>query len=296
MELKHLRTFLEAAARSSFTAAGDKLGITQAAVSQHVAALEHELDVELFERSHRTITLTEAGTRLVQHATQIVDLVSQTPAVVQCSANQVQGHIRIAASTVPAESLLPSLLGVFREAFPAVRESIFVSDSQTATKAVASGDADVGFVGEKSAQSQLQFHPVAKDELLLVVSPSHVWAKKQFITPASLSQQPLILREVGSGSRHCVEAALRAKGVDLDALNVGMEMNSNDAIRAAIKQNAGAAFLSSTTVANDLELGNLKQVRIKGIKPSRELHIVTKPNASTSRAVTEFVKFAMARQ
>ncbi len=296
MELKHLQTFVIAVEQSSFTVAGNLLEITQAAVSQHVAALERELGTLLFERAHRTITPTQAGQRLYDHATRILDLVAEAKAAVSGEALLVQGTIRIAASTVPAESLLPRLLARFRESFPEVRESIFVSDSREATEAVARGQADVGFVGEQTPSTQLEFQSIADDELLLVVSPAHEWAGRRFITPQSLAQQRLILREGGSGSRHCVETALRDKGIEIEKLNVTMEVNSNDSIRAAVEQNAGIAFLSATTVANDLERGRLVRVGVKGVKPVRQLFMVTPPGAAASRAVREFIQFVIAAQ
>ncbi len=296
MELKHLQTFVIAVEQSSFTVAGNLLEITQAAVSQHVAALERELGTLLFERAHRTITPTEAGQRLYDHATRILDLVAEAKAAVSGETLLVQGTIRIAASTVPAESLLPRLLARFRESFPEVRESIFVSDSREATEAVARGQADVGFVGEQTPSTQLEFQPIADDELLLVVSPAHEWAGRRFITPQSLARQRLILREGGSGSRHCVETALRDKGIEIEELNVTMEVNSNDSIRAAVEQNAGIAFLSATTVANDLERGRLVRVGVKGVKPVRQLFMVTPPGAAASRAVREFIQFVVASQ
>jgi DNA-binding transcriptional LysR family regulator len=75
-----------------------------------------------------------------------------------------------------------------------------------------------------------------------------------------------------------------------------MEVNSNDAIRAAVEQNAGIAFLSATTVANDLEQGRLVRVGVKGVKPVRQLFMVTHPGATASRAVHEFIQFVVASQ
>ncbi len=294
MELKHLQTFITAFEQASFTSAGNSLGITQAAVSQHVAALELELAAELFERAHRAITPTESGQRLYEYANRILDLVADAKVAVRGDELPVQGELRVAASTVPAESLLPCLVARVRTLFPGIHESITVTDSQSATAAVASGDADVGFVGEQTASSKLDFQAIADDELLLVVSPLHEWVGKQFIAPRSLAQQPLILREAGSGSRHCIESALRAKGVELQQLNVAMVVNSNDAIRAAVEQNAGIAFLSATTVNNDLQQGRLVQVGVRGVKPSRQLYLVTRRGAAPSRVVSEFIQFVLA--
>lgn len=296
MELKHLRTFVTAVEQSSFTDTGNRLAITQAAVSQHIAALERELGTVLFDRTHRAITVTETGLRLYEYAFRILELVDEAAAAVKGEGLCVQGDIRIAASTVPAELVLPRLLARFREIFPQVKESIVVSDSQAATRAVANCDADIGFVGEEIPSQQLEFRSIADDELLMIVSPAHEWAGKQSVTPRSLVGQPLIVREPGSGSRHCVESALQAKGIDLEQLNLSMEVNSNDAIRAAVEQNAGIAFLSATTVASELEQSRLVQVRVKGVKPKRKLFLVTRRRATLPRAVREFIQFVISTE
>jgi len=295
MELKHLRTFVAAAEEANFTRAAESLQITQAAVSQHIAALEHGLKVELFDRTRRAITLTDAGRCLCTYARRLLALVEEARLAVSGVESLIEGHIRIAASTVPGEHLLPKLLAKFRDEFPAVHEAVHITDSRLAAKAVADGEADVGFVGEKPHSYRLVAEPIAADKLVLVVAADHECARKRFITVRSLLKQKLIMREPGSGSRNCVEASLRLKGIAIDELDIVLEVNSNDAIRTAVCENVGAAFLSSMTVSGELKSGVLNGVDIRGVQPTRQLYLVHKPESLQSPATRAFVESVIAQ-
>jgi DNA-binding transcriptional LysR family regulator len=295
MEVKHLRTFVAAASENSFTRAAESLNITQAAVSQHVAALEQELATPLFDRTGRTVSLTEAGHRMNDYAQRIIALVEEAHEAVAGIETHIEGRIRIAASTIPAEHLLPRMLAEFREQFPDVREAVHITDSRLATKAVLAGDADIGLVGEEPKSSRVVVVPVATDELILVVSTNHEHVGKRYITPQSLLKQKLIMREPGSGSRQCVEESLREQRISLDQLNVVMEVNSNDAIRAAVREDIGIAFLSSLSAASDLESGELQRVDVRGVQPTRKLFLIHKPEGLYCPATRAFVDFVIDR-
>jgi DNA-binding transcriptional LysR family regulator len=291
MELKHLRTFVAASETQSFTGAARTLGVTQAAVSQHVAALERQCDTRLFHRQPRSVSLTESGKRLYAYAVRILELVDEASCAIRNTVPAVSGRLSIAASTVLAEHVLPRLLAKFSEQFPDVRESMVVSDSRDAIRAVERGDADVGFVGKRDDSSTLRFRAIAEDEMILVVSPRHAWASKSFVTPKTVLKQPLLLREEGSASRYCVEQAFSRKGLALNNMKIVMEVNSNDAIRAAVIQNAGVAFLSSLTASNDLEQGRIVRVAVRGFRTARQLFMVQDRTRALSRAATEFIRF-----
>lgn len=274
MELRHLRTFMAVQRHASFTRAAETLGITQAAVSQHVAQLESELGVLLFHRGARRVESTPAGDRLARYAGQILELVWQATESVGKAVAAVSGTLRIAASTVPAEVLLPSLLAEFRRKFPDVREAITVSDSRTAAAAVENGDADVGFIGKPADSAKLACRPIAGDELTLIVSAQHVLASRSGISLKQLADLPLVVRQPGSGSRLCLEQALWEHGIGLDDLQVVMVVNSNEAIRAAVEQCSGAAFLSATTMSPEIAAGRLSALKVRGLPLRRQLFLI----------------------
>lgn len=288
MELRHLQTFAAAAERESFTRAAEALELTQAAVSQHISALEAELSVELFLRQRRGVQLTDPGRTLYEYARRIFDLIDEAVLEVSGTAPQVTGTLRIATSTVPSEWLLPELLAKFRQACPDVRESLAVSDSSVATAAVLAGEADLGFVGELPRTTDLVVQPVAEDELVLVVAADHRLAEQRTASLAQLRREPLIVREPGSGSRRCVEQALEEHGLAPSDLTIAMEANSNDAIRAAVQRGVGVAFLSQRAVPQKSGLATLK---IRGCRPRRQLYLIRDPRHALPPAARQFLAF-----
>ena len=288
MEVRQLRSFVAAAELGSFTRAAGLIGVTQAAISQQVAALEKELQVSLFQRQGRGVTLTERGHQLHQQAREIITLVDRALLEVGNLPRQLTGTLRIASSTVPSEWLLPELLAAFRTQWPGVHETLAVSDSQLAAAAVQSGAADVGFVGQLPSSSQLESYPVAEDELVLVVASDHPLAATGRTTLKQLSRLPLIVREPGSASRHCVEQELLLHGVAADDLVIALEANSNGAIQAAVEQGIGAAFLSAHSVRT---LRGLAAIKVRGFHPRRQLYLVHTARSLQSEIVDKFVTF-----
>lgn len=291
MEIRHLRTFAAVAEQRSVTQAAKALKITQSAASQQIAALEKHVGKKLLRREGRGVELNDDGRRLYGHARRILDLVEQVENEFREVKTTMVGTLRIATSTIPAECLLPQLLAEFREVCPRVRESITVSDSVAAAQAVEEEEADVGFVGELPQSSLLKAQPFADDELVLIVPPDHRLAEKQTMTLNELKSERLIVREAGSGSRRCVEKALESRGLSPDDLNIAMEVNSNDAIRAAVQRGAGIAFLSEKSIQNELAAGSIVAVKIRGVRPRRQLYLVTKPDRIPSPPAREFLAF-----
>ena len=288
MELRQLRTFAAAAERESFTRAAVALDLTQAAVSQQVATLEKELAAELFERVGRGVRLTEPGRRFYDYVRKILDLVDEASLQVGDAKQPVSGDLHIATSTVPSEWLLPELLSVFRARWPQIRESLAVSDSSMAAAAVEAGEADVGFVGELPRSSKLEARAVAEDELVLVVAADHPLAQKGATTLKQLCREAQIVREPGSGSRRCIERALEEHGISPSELTIAMEVNSNDAIRAAVERGVGVAFLSQQTKRHSI---GVVPVKVRGFRPRRQLYIITDPRHIPSAPARLFLAF-----
>jgi DNA-binding transcriptional LysR family regulator len=291
VELRHLQTFAAATELLSFTRAAQSLSLTQAAVSQHIAALEKELRISLFARTGRSVSPTDAGRRLYGYARRILDLLAEAERDVGHATAAVRGTLQIAASTVPAECLLPELLRDFHETHPGVRPQVIVSDSTEATRAVETGAAELGLIGEPPHTSKLTAVPIAEDELVLVLPPGHPLAGGGRVTARQLREVPIILREPGSGSRRCIERALEAAGVSPGDLNVVMEMNANDAIRQAVERGVGAAFLSRNTVARDVEDGRVATAPVEKFHARRQLYLITDPARIPTPPARTFLEF-----
>jgi DNA-binding transcriptional LysR family regulator len=274
-ELPHLETFAEAAERSSFTAAARALGLTQAAVSQRVQALERELGVPLFRRVGGKVELTDTGRKLHDYARRILDLHSEARREVTGREAPVEGELAIAASSVPGDYLLPALLAAFGARHPQVRVQAAAGDSAAVIGLVEAGTVSVGLVGQKTDGPHLEYRHLADDRVVVVAPPGHALAKRKWVSLRQLANHPLVLRESGSGMRHGFEKALERAGSSLADLRVALELGSNEAIQGAVLRGVGVAVLSALAVRKEVAAGRLVALEIEGLRCEREMFVVT---------------------
>jgi DNA-binding transcriptional LysR family regulator len=273
-QLPHLETFAKAAELGSFTAAAQALGLTQAAISQRVHALEQSLGVALFHRQVSGILLTDAGQRLYPYAQRILALHQEARERVTGRKAPVTGELSLAASSIPGEHLLPALLSVFRARHPHIQVKAAVADSLEVLDQVERGKAHLGLVGRKDDNPHLEFRAFACDRLVLVVPPDHPWARRKRVSLEELCKQPLIVREVGSGSRWCLEQALAQAGKSLHDLRIALELGSNEAIKEAVLRGLGGTILSTHVVEKELEAGQLRALQIADLPLKRDIFLV----------------------
>jgi LysR family transcriptional regulator, low CO2-responsive transcriptional regulator len=272
-QLPYLETFAKAAELNSFTAAARSMGLTQAAVSQRIQALEQALKRPLFQRQGGHVLLTEAGHRLYDFAQRILMLHREAIEEITGKTTSLSGELTLAASSVPGEHLLPDLLSAFQESYPHVQVRASVTDSQLVMAQVEQGQVHLGLVGGKKDGPHLEFRSLGSDPLALVVSAKHPLSGRKRISLGQLVEQPLILREAGSGSRWCLEQALTAAGRSLRDLRVSLELGSNEAIKEALQRGSAAAVLSIRAVRKDIDAGDLFPVQITGLTLARELFV-----------------------
>jgi LysR family transcriptional regulator, low CO2-responsive transcriptional regulator len=272
--LPHLETFSKAAELSSFTGAARALGLTQAAVSQRVHLLEQAVGTPLFRRQAGRVLLTDAGHRLYPYAQRIAALHREARQAVTGHKVPVTGDLLLAASSIPGEHLLPKPLSAFRRRHPHVQVRVTVTDSAAVLNQVEHGQAHLGLVGRREDSPHLEFQPFARDELVLVAPAKHRLARRNRVSLEELCAQPLILREIGSGSRRCLEQALTQAGKSPRDLHVVLELGSNEGIKEAVQRGIGLAVLSTYAVPRQRRAGGLHVLRVAGLPLEREFFIV----------------------
>ncbi len=293
-ELPHLSTFVRVAELGSFTATAAELGMSQAAVSQRIALLEKELSVSLFDRGAGRIRLSESGRRIYAYARQIIELHRAARRALGGRPAPVSGDLQLAASSVPGECVLPSLLSSFHDRYPGVHVRATVGDSESALSDVEKGNATLGLVGRKSSGSHLEYRPLGADCLVLVVPPRHRWASPGTIALADLRGEPLILREPGSGSRSVLLEGLERAGLPASSLNVTLELGSNAAIKDAVGRGLGVSFLSRMALRKELDTAELLRVEVGGLDLERSFHLVFDRRRPLPRPANAFLDFVAA--
>lgn len=283
MDLRHLQTFAAVVESRSFTSAAKILSITQPAVSHHIARLQQELRCALFHRQGRGVLPTKAGEILYSHARRLFDLLAEARLAITGLETTMCGTLKIGACSIAAESLLPSMLDRFHQRHPHVKAQLTVGSSREAVRAVETGRVDLAVVVEVPETRELTAQPIASEEWVLAVAPGHVLASKRTASISQLGNESLIWREPESATRNFIEQALR-RSAAMTNLPVTIEMNCDEAIRAAIEQGLGIGFLPSGAIRDGLTAGRLVAIRLTDLPLRLPLYLVTNPHHPRSAA------------
>jgi DNA-binding transcriptional LysR family regulator len=203
----------------------------------------------------------------------------------------VESELILAASSVPGHYLLPPILGTFRDRYPSIRVRMSVSDTDAVLRRVRHGEAHLGITGGQGDVPDLEFRPLAGDQLALVMPAEQRWRRKRRIKLQDFLALPLVQREKGSGTRRCIERALEQLGVAPSRLNVALELGSTEAVKGAVLGGAGAAVLSRRAIERELRTGQLRTVTVEGLALDRELYVVRHKGRALPGSAELFLAF-----
>lgn len=274
MDIDQLRTFLAVLEHRSFSRAAEALRVGQSTVSFHVKALETAAAARLLDRRGGRVSPTASGRVLRRYAERVVGLRDEALARLRQEERGESGQVRIAASTIPAEYLLPPVLAKLRRERPAVAITVEVSDSRKAVAAVLAEECDVALVGAPVRDKRLAGSVFAHDEVILVGTPRAPFFPSGAISGRDLQHLPLVVREEGSGTREAIAALLARRGASVQGLPASIQVGSTEAARRCALHGVGLTFLSRHAVAEDLRAGRLRVVRLPGTPVRRRLHAV----------------------
>lgn len=294
MNLKQLEAFVQIADSGSFSKAAKELFLTQPTISAHISSLEKELNTRLFVRNTKEVRLSESGNILYDYAKQIVILQKKIEKTFQVREEQEQNCIRIAASTIPAQYLLPGILAAFSEQYPNQQFRIIEADSARVVEEVLNNTVDIGFTGTVIDKRLCKYIPFYQDELV-VIAPNT--SKYQDLLQSEknakwIATEALILREEGSGTRKEAEKQLKKIGVNVSKLNVIASMESPEAIKRAVGNGLGISIISRLAAEEELEKGELIALPISDADMRRDINVIYNRNLQLPRTSERFVKVA----
>jgi len=183
MELRHLRYFIAVAEELSFTKAALRLRLAQPSLTRQIRNLEEEIGVDLIERAHNQVSLTEEGERFLFDARKLIAMCSESVAAVQRMNRGASGELNIGYMANIHYALLPNTLGAFRKLYPNVALNLFDMRCSEQYLALESRKIDLGFVGlaPNLSNHDLSFECVALDTIVAAVPARHPLVKKQQI-------------------------------------------------------------------------------------------------------------------
>lgn len=249
LNFNHLRIFHAVARHRSYTKAGHELRISQSAVSHQIKDLENYLDLDLFEKLGKQIHLTTSGYILEEYAQRIFSLAEEAQKALEEVKGLKRGSLRIGASTTPGIYVLPAILGDFQRRYPQIELSLEIANTKQIERMVKRNEIDLGIVGRRVNSQEVKVEPYLEDQLVLILSPNHLLAKKETIPIHCLVGERFILREKGSATREVWEKALEETHLRMEK---PMELGSTEAIKRAVEAGLGVSVVSKYACTSEV--------------------------------------------
>jgi DNA-binding transcriptional LysR family regulator len=287
MDLPTLRIFLAVAEERSFSRAAAKVHRTQPAVSQAVRRLEADLGEELFDRSSKNGTLTDAGRVLQNYGQRLIRLAEETESAMRELRDLRRGRVLIGANEAAVHTLLP-LVGRFREKVPEIAIDVRRVPARQIALEVQQGSLDFGALTFRPAETGLLEVAIGTDELVLLVPPSHAFAKRRQVTMEEVAGEPVVAHNDPSPAR---ERVLRLFEQHHIALKMVIALPSLDGIKRAVEMKMGVAVLPRRCAVTEIANERLVAVAVAGISRKRQVTLVCR-KAHRSHAANAFLQVA----
>jgi DNA-binding transcriptional LysR family regulator len=288
MEIRQLRAFVAVAEAGTFTAAAERVHVTQSAISMQIRQLEEETGVQLFLRAPKRVLLTEAGEKMLARARNILREHDATLLEMSEMAGLEHGRLRIgsASANISSESL-PPVLSALRERHPRMEIFVKTGTSEALVEQILSGELDMALVSLPVEARGVRTETLMRDSLVAIVCPEHELAQKRVVSAYTLANEKLILGERGGNTRRIIEQFFAGAGV---RPTVCMELNRLAAIKRMVEACMGVGIVPLQSVRDEVERGSMKALWIEGAQINWELGLARLSAAYDSPVCRSFVE------
>ena len=293
MNLKQLEAFVQVAEGGSFSKAAKELFLTQPTISAHISTLEKEFNVRLFVRNTKEVSLSDAGKDLYKYAKQITELEKKIEERFGSEEEAGKHCITIAASTIPAQYLLPKILMRFNEKYPEEQIKILEMDSARVVMQIVDHMVDVGFTGTVLEKKHCKYIPFYKDELAIITPNTEKYHRRKIEYSQDISwmlNEHVIMREEGSGTRKEAEKQLRQAGINQAQLDIIASIENQETIKKSVQQGMGVSILSRLATEDEAAEGHVISIPIPKADKGRNINLVYNKNYQLSRSAERFIK------
>ncbi|MFI1576171.1 LysR family transcriptional regulator [Streptomyces anulatus] len=272
-DLVALDLLLSVVELGSLSQAAKMHGVTQPAASSRIRYLEKLIGVPVLMRTPNGSLPTPSGSEIVEQARAVINAAHRLDDGITMLLGRRNSRLRVAASQTVAEYLFPQWLPALRAQMPEAAVTLDAGSSAQVRESVLAGRAEIGFVEGPHAPKGLESKTVARDRLVVVVSPQHAWARRNAISVEELADAALIQRESGSGTRTAFECALAALVPGWVSAPL-LQLSSTTALKNSAVRGVGPAVLSSLAVKEEIAAGTLRPVIVTNFEAKRFLRAV----------------------
>lgn len=284
MTLRHFKIFITVCDTMNMTTAGEKLFLSQSAVSQAISELEKYYLSKLFERLSRKLYLTHSGEKLLSYARHIVRMNEET--VYEMKMLKDGGFIRIGASVTVCTCILPKAVTELQRLRTNAKIEVYENNTGKIENMILQDQIDIGIVEGNIHSSDIISIPFMEDDLVLVCGKKHRFHKLNKILPIDLEKENFIIRELGSGTRETFEDVMTANQI---IWNASWTCNNADSIINAVEEGLGVTVISNRLVQNEIACGDLIKLQIEGIEFKRDFKICYHKHKYLSDLINQFM-------
>lgn len=267
MHLRQLEILRAVVDTGSFTGAGRRLHVSQSAVSRQILLLEEELEHSLFLRIGRQIRITPTGEALLQLGHRIFADIDETRARVVDRQQTLRGTLRLVGGMTVCLYVFPALLKEYRRLHPGVEVKVTAGTASALIRELRVGAADLGLITLPVEDPTLVTKQVMREELLLIMWPSHRLTRKRRVQAQDLRGEPLVLFEAGSNTRRVIDAFFVREQI---SPHIVTETENVEIIKAMVRTRLGVSIVPYQAVAREVRAGTLACARIPGEELVRE--------------------------
>ncbi|WP_010491996.1 LysR family transcriptional regulator [Paenibacillus elgii] len=291
MELRQLQYALQIAIDKNFSRAAEKLHIAQPSLSQQLSKLEKEIGVLLFQRTTNSVEVTYAGTRFVEKAQKILDMVEQLKQEMEDISQMRKGKLVVGSLPITGAHVLPLVLPVFQERYPEIDIVLVEETTSNLEQLTASGQADISLLSLPLIDDSLDYEPVIEEEIVLAVPPQHPLAARlteatnRTVDIAELQEEPFIALKRGQGFRQIAIELCKDAGF---TPNIVFESSNIETVQSLVAAGMGIAFIPRMLLRgwNELAPAYLQLSN----RPTRTLVIAHRKGRYLSKAVVAFME------
>ncbi|WP_226856464.1 LysR substrate-binding domain-containing protein [Acidithiobacillus caldus] len=276
----------------SYTRAARTLHLSQSAVYLQVRKIEEEIGLAVTEQMGKKVFLTKAGEEILAASQRIHGTLEQLSRALEHLRRLDDGQLRIAVTSA-ANAFAVDLIARFLQQHPQLQVILNIANRQEVLASLERNDIDMAIMGEPPQTLGLVAMPFHRNDLIVIAAASHPLRHELNIPLQRIAEEPFVLRELGSGTR---EAILRFFGERGLQLRQSLVMNSNEAIKQAVKVGMGLAVVARHSVIVKMESGYLCSLSVDGFPLRRAWHLVHRKGKQLAPAPREFKTFLIEHQ
>lgn len=268
MTIRSLEIFVKVAECGKMSEVARNMYITQSSVSQAISEIEKEYGVKLFDRISKKLYLTEAGKKLLGYGRHLLAVNEEMNDCMKHCAKNIR--IRVGATVTVGTCVISPIMLELYKVNPLIEPEVFVEDTRLIAKKLLNSELDIAIVEGKIKHPDIVTKSIINDNLVLICSHKHEFYKRDSIKVSELSNQPLIMRELGSGTRAQLEKQLKELKIPM---NIRWSCYNSEAILRAVVDNFGIAVISELLIEDYLKKHLLWACDIEGINLHRTFDI-----------------------